>query len=139
METPKKITLEHLAPYLPYGLNVKIIPISNLYEEQVTVVECLSSEFVTFKKAPDYYFEDEEPDIDFKPILRPLSDLYMQKFYTLFIHTGAQYDFEVFKYDLENEKIRTGVFRLLCVNHFDVFGLIPAGLAIDINTIDNSK
>lgn len=69
------IELKHLAPYLPYGLKVKILPISNLYEEQITDIDCMSNEFVTFKKAPDFYWVDEEPDIEFKPILQPLSDL----------------------------------------------------------------
>ena len=61
----EKLTLEHLAPYLPYGLKVNIIPVNNLYEEKITEIECMSSEFVTFNKAPDYYFVDEEPDIKF--------------------------------------------------------------------------
>lgn len=138
METPKKLTLEHLAPYLPYGLNVKIIPISNLYEEQVTIVECLSSEFVTFKKAPDYYFEDEEPDIDFKPILRSLSEwmdciIFTEK-ENLWISNAVSHG----SYS-QVSNLPTWKFNALLYDHFDVFGLIPAGLAIDINTIDNSK
>lgn len=65
-----KLTLHHLAGYLPYGLKIR-----SFRENQVLFVEDIltSGEFL------DYLFEKSHSRINsnniYKPILRPLSDL----------------------------------------------------------------
>lgn len=151
----EKLKLEQLTCYLPYGLKVKIIPISNLYEEKITIVDCISSEFITFKQAPDYYFEDKEPDIDFKPILRPMSDLLKwieddrgrkifpaQILWSIDSHEEERWNVYgvIPDYWMTCSKVKPEdhdyiTFKHFLKWHFDVFSLIPNGLAIDINTI----
>ena len=130
--------LKHLAPYLPYGLKYK--GIFNTYELTV----------YNFKEAVQ----------EGKPILRPLSDLKSlgDKNIPINSHTINQIlgygeiEFSYFKGDLDIihdsdsdqrydsdktisfstfETIRTELLK----GHYDIFGLIDAGLAIDINTL----
>ena len=123
-----KLELKHLAGYLPYGLKYKDIPegyhkIRILYIE--TIKWCLDNG---------------------KPILRPLSDL------TKKIEVnGEKFIFSNF-YLSENELktisrciemdlnlldfISANVCLKLMYCHFDIYGLIDAGLAIDINALD---
>ena len=118
----------HLASYLPYGLRIKSAttekPLTGLYLDE------LNNTLFGFGTT-------------FKPILRPLSDLTTEieingiKFvpinilnYISDIHLRINGEIEGFSgipvYD---------DFQKLFKWHFDVFGLIDAGLAIDINTI----
>jgi len=126
-----KLELKHLAPYLPYGLKVQ----TSLNE--VYILEGLNREnayLVGLTYAADIF--------SIKPILRPMSD-----------YEKIENDFDLSTdfdstYVASNEDlacINTGnatylsdmlqVTAFLFANHFDVFGLIPAGLAIDINTL----
>lgn len=67
----KKITLGHLAPYLPYGLKVYVYG-QTRFEDYTCKIERLDH-------GGQVYFSHEWNNIDnseyFKPILRPLSDL----------------------------------------------------------------
>lgn len=73
-----KLSISHIAPYLPYGLKVKHESI----DEDVTEIcnlESLSLDCITFDNGCDYYFDDSEYDNPIiKPLLRPLSDLYKE-------------------------------------------------------------
>jgi hypothetical protein len=93
---------------------------------------------------------------DITPILRPLSDFKMDELID-FIHVGqpeidAQYsEFEEVLSDIKEQGINAlhyddvpplVVFnqtRWLLSKHFDLFGLIEAGLAIDATTINNKN
>ena len=132
-----KLELKHLAPYLPYGLKAVI----RLREDSSLPIDDECTVNVTCFEAAYLDSEYEE----FKPILRPLSDL------IAFINI----DFEDEKFKPVDVIIRKGgcntavglhvkigkgtlgfkYFDLLIQWHFDVFGLIEKGLAIDINTI----
>jgi len=59
---------------------------------------------------------------------------YLPYFESLLLDTGAMYDFDAFTYDLQRGEIYYKFIERLLENHFDVFGLINEGLAIDINT-----
>ena len=128
-----KLELKHIAPYLPYGLKC-------LYQSG-------NISDISFD-----YLSDFGCDY-FKPILRPLSDLFTllndhNNYDTLIEQIAVFTDSDIaeefikhlerFKGDLNNASwscapwaIMSQMFEL----HFDVFGLIPKGLAIDINTI----
>lgn len=189
-----KLELIHLAPYMPYGLNIayfddergfmKYCKISELRIEECTIIDSQYQFDVLFE--------------ELKPILRPMSDMskvinfesknfipliylynisnekpYDEEFNYEFIDSwGAGKILKVFNYnkldytefiysefnfrkDTRHEKgfYRYGMtlphsisvhselknqyflHELLFKWHFDVFGLIDAGLAIDINTV----
>ena len=186
----KTLTLEHLAPYLPYGL--KFIDSKGTIFEMDGLFKDLAIHFKETNRLDYFHFC---PQI--KPILRPLSDLAKEiehngeKFVPIVelakIH-GVEFDIkqiknefntivcyseitlhptdntpfarDFFELDLEDccfdfgfeifgidatDIIETSffpvrnqlkLFNKLFELHFDVFGLIEQGLAIDINTLE---
>ena len=75
-----------------------------------------------------------------KPILRPLSDLKEGDFGEYLIEEFYTLDFEkqILRILEDNRWVNQCdylLIQLLIENHYDVFGLIDKGLAIDINTI----
>ena len=115
-----KLELKHLAPYLPYGLSIK--------NSIGKVIELTVMDFC-------YHL-----DKGFKPILRPLSDLKEGDFGEYLIEEFYTLDFEkqILRILEDNRWVNQCdylLIQLLIENHYDVFGLIDKGLAIDINTI----
>jgi len=136
-----KLELKHIAPYLPYGLK----GIYNEGNEENTVIDIIGASFINDKMHYQLKFKGGVLglfDEDFKPILRPLSDLTKEievdgrkftaagrmithGFHNSFWHRDFDYRY-LYAADLE---------RLL-EWHFDIFELIEEGLAIDINTLN---
>jgi hypothetical protein len=121
-----ELELKHLAPYLPYGLKLfythtkKIGQVSNIY----TIGEGYDNDDI--KISIDY--TDGEHIWMYKPILSPLSDL----------TEDVLQEFNFIKKPIVNQDLESlsyGFMQHCFKNHFDVFGLIPKRLAIDINTI----
>lgn len=123
-----KTELKHLAPYLPYGLKSYVEYDGHKLIKDINVnnVMCIV-----------------DGEVLSKPILRPLSDLTkeievnMEKFYPYEKLHLCYSDVTNFLNDdlwigqwWDYEKV-TKLFEW----HFDVFGLIEKGLAIDINTL----
>lgn len=161
-----KLTLEHLAPYLPYGLMVlhttkeesTQLIVMGIHEDggrtrydgegadndpDFSIAVCRKPHH---KYRPNGYFYIQK---SFKPILRPLSDLTKQ-----IEHNGERFvpkEVLMERYNLkfdeddyffldyycigETDSPWTGyhIINLLIQWHFDVFGLIDRGLAVDIN------
>jgi hypothetical protein len=126
-----KLELKHLAPYLPYGVSVKWFRRDDsTFQTSVLTIS-------------DYPFLTKQL---FKPILRPLNSisdlgLYMDM-YEDDHHNNDDYLFELVDHggnislaDVNN--LPYYVHSWLCKHHFDVFGLINQGLAIDETTISN--
>tara|TARA_R110000744_G_scaffold366738_1_gene475921 strand:+ start:141 stop:506 length:366 start_codon:yes stop_codon:yes gene_type:complete len=119
-----KLQLKHLAPYLPYGLRI-----FNKDNKGSYILSTGSIDRVI-----------ELPEI-FKPILRPLSDLATNNEVLDLLYEECQGIDENIDYwcefegDITNTSISFRASQILFKHHFDVFGLIPKGLAIDINTI----
>ncbi len=131
-----KLELRHLAPYLPYGLKVR----HYVNEHDNAIVEmdgCAIEDVIGYDS--------------YKPILRPLSDFTKE-----IEHNGDKFE----PYELAKQVVDPEQWLKICEMidtdggeyskiadmpywwvklhlewHFDVFGLIEAGLAIDINTI----
>ena len=143
-----QLELKHLAPYLPYGLKwVKNKDASfpnDVWEMRQIHVD---DKGLIYGDAVDNIDDDRYPyNIDYsKPILRPLSDLtdMSKDFWIDFseeveemnttnmiisIVEGSFYALNIHK----AFEVREVLFKM----HFDVFGLIDQGLAIDINTIN---
>lgn len=145
-----KLELKHLAPYLPYSLKFYV----DMYE------------FTEGNCKPEMRLFTMGNDITMclkygKPILRPLSDLTKE-----IEHNGENFipvdyfeigdnDNDSLEYDSGNIRLIDalttaskynsfgdfnfypfGAIQKLIEWHFDVFGLIDAGLAIDINTLN---
>lgn len=138
----KKLELEHLVPYFPYK-------VKGIRQDGGKEIYTLSS--IYYKDSAVVWKPDNFGDSTMIPmclILRPLSDLtkeievngkkfvpveyFEDKYYTLDLHK------QCLKL-LENENwINQSDYMLidyLFSWHFDVFGLIEQGLAIDINTL----
>ncbi|MFE2860957.1 hypothetical protein [Sphingobacterium multivorum] len=145
-----KLTLEVLAPYLPYGVQIidnnKLETIIGIVNNKVFIEDCHRNGYAQIE--------------DVKPILRPLSDLssYNERFEESWISRLNKECIEVsnaggiwldsdLDFDLMYDRCEPPVYlRIeytskcrdwLVKNHFDVFGLIEKGLSVDINQIDN--
>jgi len=123
----KKLKLEDLAPYLPYGLRINNKGIGS---------------YILTVGSLERVLEITET---FKPILRPLSDLTQEELIEELGTHISHLDYVTYerkhyikhyshKYWLDD--IPYAIYEYLIKNHFDVFVLIEKGLAIDINTID---
>jgi len=153
-----KLTLKHIAPYLPYGVEFILSEegVFNLGSEYgnpyqaykpMKIINMIFSD----KIEVEVYGEKQNWGAGFieldeiKPILRPLSDLTKEievngeKFvptskveYQLTIQHVSNYPFDF----ADLQRIPHRDFENLIKWHFDVFGLIPNGLAIDINTLE---
>jgi hypothetical protein len=132
-----KLTIEHLAAYLPYGLDLKVTCSFYGYN---TMKLCDKSGLSNIGISDVI----DEPQ-DFKPILRPLSDLT-----TEIEHNGEKFvptkEYHYLRFD-EISTFKGGAndlifmqvreYQILLELHFDVFGLIDKGLAIDIKEATN--
>ena len=132
----KELELKHIAPYLPYGLKAQLI-IKDKVVETGEIRSVTHHDFATHPTKISINYGDAEHIWMFKPILRPLSDLSDEYIDSL---TNDLDDRGRFR-DCVNMKLFKPEFlgyylvQLLLENHFDIFGLIDSGLAIDKNTI----
>jgi hypothetical protein len=121
-----KLELKHLSPYLPYGLSISC-------EHEILTLDGLDVN-------GDIYNCDtgEIPIECIKPILRPLSDLSNKKQIAEFYMSFKEHLKRIYPSETNGLNPATWSRRSvewLLENHFDVFGLIENGLAIDKNTI----
>ena len=126
-----KLELKHLAPYLPYGLQIARFDIDNNYKRIDDKLSCETIRDVIMYN-------------NLKPILRPLIDLTKEIEYDGDIAPAIEFISTSNKDQEINIKklsqmlyVRLSWWKIqrLLEMHFDVFGLIPEGLAMDINTL----
>jgi hypothetical protein len=142
-----KLELKHLAPYLPYGLKIEMIDLKGGRCGIYTLdVNAGSGGLV-------YVGVDRVMSKELKPILRPLSDLTKeievdgQMFVAsekIFqnVMRGGKHESDInYAFGCKEsllmhmESMPYHAMIKLFEWHFDVFGLIDSGLAIDINTL----
>ena len=133
----QQLEIKHLTPYLLFDLKCKI------YDDIASLTPILFAELAT---KPDYL---ENRIV--KPILRPLSDLVKEievdgERFAPYENLKSEYKTILAFSDAINKireyrinEVRYGVIQKLIEWHFDVFGLIEKGLALDINTVDLCK
>jgi len=135
MET--HLTIKHLAGYLPYGLKFK-------RKDYIYIHTLLGISF------EDIVFELGKTPIKFiKPILRPLSDLTKEievneekfvpteRFNKIRKWEGSPLAMtEHIIHNVKEHNLPTWITQKLLEWHFDIYGLIENGLAIDINTLN---
>lgn len=127
--TQQTLELKHIAPYLPYGLTAQFTTKDSVGKHQVYEMKASNIEYVAHSC---------------KPILRPLSDLTKE-----IEHNGERLVplnkmgwsenkhktfFEIFGNRITD--IPYSDIEFLFSLHFDVFGLIEKGLAININDLN---
>ena len=121
-----KLELKHLAPYLPYELEVKVINDRKVLALNNSTLNISLDRVLK----SDYCF----------PILRPLSEY---KKYPDIIEQFSDYSLEQFEiafFSFVNclnklDKVNYTIMELMFKHHLDIFDLISKGLAVDINTI----
>ena len=112
----KQLELKHIAPYLPYGLQV----IDLVAQSKFTLdLENISN-----------VMNDSENLNTIRPILRPISDAKKQIQYADGCYAMTDDDSDLDLDDLSYNTILSYIER-----HFDIYGLIKQGLAIDYNTV----
>jgi hypothetical protein len=143
----EKLEIKHLSPYLPYGLYWFCLDKdSREFETLGTVKIDLSKEEIEIGGMDIELSELPYPNgLVIKPILRPLSDL-QNKDLDWWIEFGTKID--VLNTDYLIDAIVNGtyyaknihdsfvIWNALAELHFDIYGLIEKGLAIDINTLN---
>ena len=153
-----KLELKHLVAYLPYNLKVTrngfIGDLIALMNDEDSIAENFE-----FKVSCSNWWENNTDKNHYKPILRPLSDLTKEievngkKFVPIekindFMPLGRNFGFSFEIDNLGNLGYRTSeswlnpmlhydAFQKLLEWHFDIYGLIEAGLAIDVNTLNS--
>ncbi|MGG5486275.1 hypothetical protein [Gaetbulibacter sp. PBL-D1] len=149
-----KLELKHIAPYLPYGLKINTkygIDVPEDGHNYTVIGVCLKRSVFSYNNLMFEVLEKPNKEIshyynDFKPILRPLSDLELDLWNIIndvdkeFYIEYSSDDGNIYLRDVCDlnffELSRTlNVLNQLFKNHFDVFGLIEKGLAIDKNTL----
>jgi hypothetical protein len=125
-----KLTIKHLAPYLPYELkilngwgDIKTLKYTHLDDE--------GNGFIRHVKPILRHLSELTKEIEHNGENFVFSNVYLSNVKIKQI-IGEEYStFNNFLNDVDYNSI-----QLLFKYHFDVFGLIDAGLAIDINTLD---
>jgi hypothetical protein len=147
-----ELELKHIAPYFPYSL--KMAYLDRAFDKSGKVSKLGTLEGISHNEHETHptrlrleYMEYEHIWM-FKPILRPLSEFESESIEDVEDFIGernmcdAYYEFFVLWFnDAQNIGVLVlqapqPIFNFFIANHYDVFGLIEAGLAIDINTIE---
>lgn len=159
-----KLTINHLAPYLPYGLEGQIGSSGGTFGKLLGLKDeffCYAE--TTYTKWPGNEGRWNGLNLhDFKPLLLPLSKLteeiehngkkycILSLWYSLPVKEEEAYEVygtipEYWKTVVDNiEKnglryIDYGFVKILLEHHFDCFKLIPNGLALDKSTINQHQ
>ncbi len=129
-----KLELKHIAPYLPFELKIT-------YGDGNIDWNIMSSNHLSDLGNSDFQ--------QFKPILRPLSDLTKQTEADIVEYSDIERvvfsgnPSDLYFVNTEEKTYLSDymqAYEKLLKEHYDVFGLIEKGLAIDINTLKhNSK
>ena len=144
-----KLELKHLAPYLPYNVEIYYLGTDiDLETPKLIRTKLLGVKKDEHFSSITFFFNDyrygklkEKTSYSYDPIqliLKPLSKLKQDK---ELIDELDKISFGTFPelYDINNinniNKIPNILYQLLIENHYDVFGLIEKGLAVDINRL----
>lgn len=147
----EKLELKHLAGYLPYVLKI-------MRPDNMTILEIVGLQGSLFIFSEGGY--GQIGNSGNKPILRPLSDLTKEievngeKFVPMDRLFGSAYRIQGFEHYVNifnggfeltitkgNKTVYADfyIYQKLYEWHFDIYGLIEKGLAIDINTLNQRE
>ena len=141
-----KLELRHLSPYLPYKLDF-ITQSGKVFKSETKdcfEIRILKGNSPNGNKQYHSLTLGKINRGEFKPILRPLSDLNKDKPFIFELRNQENNDTLLWAVDQNtdesfishyNNELTFSVLDYLYKNHFDIFNLIENNLAIDINTI----
>lgn len=152
-----KLQVKHLAPYLPYKPKILVPHWRDVNKKETVIVMELSFDgYINLDNGNSHFVESS------KIFLRPLSGLHaeihsngktfipiqiLQKKFT----KRLRFDGDGFYYHIDKSVVRgkssdthfpfsqLEAYEYLFEWHFDVFGLIEKGLAIDYNSVKSNK
>lgn len=144
----KKLELKHLAPYLPYELKCHIQGETMHGQPILFEVESLNNQGADCHEVDGVYILETYFE-DIFPVLRPLSGLTKDIEYKGEVVRAIDY-ISISKANSQRIMRRVAnqqnldcleywQFERLLSLHFDVFGLIEKGLAVDINALHNEE
>jgi hypothetical protein len=141
-----KLELKHIAPYLPYGLRLQHKQSGDIYKllmvgknvNNTYVVDCY------VKGELNFTVPARQSIKNFKPILRPLSDLtnYEVQIADIIGLLSAEHVINAIinGHDyIMSMSAHAELSKFMYENHFDVFGLIDKGLAVNINILNGDQ
>lgn len=129
----KDILLKYLCMVLPYGVKLKIRQWKHPVELTIIKHSVLSGNYIIN--------ESYELD-DIKPYLKPLSSMTDEE-REAFIRIGVEHSLQCIEIDNKLESFMLGVkfhkdeLEYLLERQYDVYGLIPMGLAIEVTEENN--
>jgi len=149
-----KLELKYFAAYLPHKLKCTCIKSDSKFVKDFGIKEIIGLSFNINRECFVGIFQNSELDINkIIPFLHPLSDLTKEievngekffpierlrsEFSNIYFEIGILNSL-VIKGKNENFIIYSSTILInekLCEWHFDIFGLVDAGLAVDINTV----
>jgi len=146
-----KLELKHLSPYLPYGLKIRVIAI---YGKINKPKKAEVTNELTVGNLWSFIGNSSFGHKKCTPILKPLRDIrndnskemlefeYVDTdgYFNCYLKDRLITTHDFFKLDgtyYKTTQMPYDFIEYLVSQHYDVFGLIPLGLAIDINTIEN--
>jgi len=126
------LTLHHILPYLPFGLEFEI------YKHVDTIptwvkdkLGTLSDECIVFKKEADWYFNYDENETDAKPLLYSLDDYKSVIACQAIIPDLRCIDIlNLAKGHITPEQCSYAAIQAMAEAHIDMFRLCDAGLAV---------
>lgn len=145
-----KLTIEHLAPYLPYRIN----PLKLKYADGILTLEGISGgwnlelrsgmlvagnihvETVIPYLRPMIELKTYQPYLD--EYSEPENDIYY-KGEDIIMDSNGDMTFDMKDTISWQPKFIQRTVNIMFKHHFDVFGLIQLGIAIDINTLPHAK
>lgn len=127
-----KLELKHLAPYLPYSLIFQ----HTIIDKTLEMIGIENRPNLRVRLTDGLYVCERET---LKPILRPISDLDKE----ISFFGGIPFipinriNMNCYRWILVNDfsEIKIETYNFLIEHHFDIFGLIPAGLAVSIHDV----
>jgi len=145
-----KLELKHLAPYLPYGLKVNFSRNNGMFKSDNVNLQNTAMCHNTTVNETYFLCKDVSYGIfDCKPILRPLSDITEDSEMFESVNNMICGDIVSFRGDkivmyiggswVHADEFPYDIAVMLFEKHYDVFGLIEKGLAININELKEVK
>lgn len=143
-----KLTIQHLAPYIPYGLKGRfrvgdvmphLIEVADEYREKelkISNIEFFFNHCKPILHPLSDLTKEIEHNGEVKPIVIALADVCFDNNFSGELVAKVMIDL---KPSTRHEILKTMpyfIIEQLISWHFDVFGLIEQGLAIDINTFN---
>ena len=157
-----KLELKHLAPYLPYGLKISYFDMGEYTKHELTIeIDTITSKYIgmnsilkneffgicqpILRPLSDLTKEIEVDGKKFVPLRKINAIIESEKIEDISVTVVAISDELHFEYlvtvygrnklAIRSDYLTINQYMRLFEWHFDVFGLIKEGLAIDINTL----